>query len=639
MLENFMGFTGTFGFHGGRNVLIGQNGSGKTRIANAVYFGLYGKSADGKMPGDFEIKSIQDGETVHDVNYSVYQEWLIDGEPLVIERIYKEKWTKSRGKTEHELTGHEVDYRINGDAKTTKRQFDEKIESVFGNRFRLCSDLTALHEIPWESKKANVVNLRREILTDMIGGESSKDEIIDSIAGFREALNGRTPEQARKNEDERQSEINKEIKEIPFSIKERIRQIDELTEQNCSEAEALKAYDNAQALKQGAETAIAKWKAGNTGNIEKIRDINQKLEKAESEFGDQKRAARIEWNQTQNGIEDLSKQVERDRRDLQRLETQIEGLRQDWSEINSESFTGSDNCPTCGQMLPEEMRSEALEKFNISKSNRLEENQKSGKALAAKIKATTAEIEQKQADIAELQKAEKPEIIEQSENDEIKKLKYLLEKLREEKSPEVPEDLNAELTAATEALNAAQRVKLAFETLANTQARIDELKNRKNELSTLNNKVVKFVSMHEQYMQAVAELTEGPINERFNYVRFRMFDKQVNGALIPTCDIMSKDSKPLAGALSTGEGMTGGIDICSTFQNHHGLSAPIIIDNASELTIIPNFLDCQTIELHHARHEPVIAPAYAMHTGLKTYISEATFKNLSAEDQQNYKIL
>jgi len=218
-MKNFMGCTGSFEFDPGRNIFAGKNGAGKTRIANGIYFGLYGKSFAGKMPGDFEIKTIVEGEIVHDVDYAVAQTWMIDGEELTLERIYREKWTKKRGRTDSELTGHEVDYRINGDAKTTKRDFEERVEKTFGNAFRLCSDLFALQKMPWISKQAEVMQRRREILTDCFG-DCDKEKIIDGIDGFRKVLDKRTPEQARKNTDEKKAEINKELKEIPISIAE-----------------------------------------------------------------------------------------------------------------------------------------------------------------------------------------------------------------------------------------------------------------------------------------------------------------------------------------------------------------------------------------------------------------------------------
>jgi hypothetical protein len=278
--------------------------------------------------------------------------------------------------------------------------------------------------------------------------------------------------------------------------------------------------------------------------------------------------------------------------------------------------------------------------FNAQRSNRLEENDTNGKKLSTQLEKSQKTLYELENQKAELEKETKPAILDQTENNEIKRLKAEIETIKaamDEAQP-VPDELTHALEVAEKELERAQELKAAFTALEETQNRIRELEARKKELAKLNSEVEKYIDMHERYMEQVANLTEGPVNERFEKVMFRMFDRLAKGDLIPACDIMSKDGKPLDGALSMGESLGAGIDIVKTFQGEWGISATTIIDEASELTIIPD-LKCQTIELHHARHEPKIAPAYAIHKLLLTYVSEETFSALDAEKQKEYTIL
>ena len=129
-LKNFKGLSKKLVFGPGENVFKGDNGTGKTTVFDAENWLLFGVDSLGKA--EFEIKTIEDGETMHNAEHTVVGLYDVEGEKDVLElsRTFKEKWAKPRGQLEREFSGHETDFRING-KKVTKKKYQEKIDSLF----------------------------------------------------------------------------------------------------------------------------------------------------------------------------------------------------------------------------------------------------------------------------------------------------------------------------------------------------------------------------------------------------------------------------------------------------------------------------------------------------------------------------
>ncbi len=80
------------------------------------------------------------------------------------------------------------------------------------------------------------------------------------------------------------------------------------------------------------------------------------------------------------------------------------------------------------------------------------------------------------------------------------------------------------------------------------------------------------------------------MNGLFRYVKFKLFDTQVNGEEVEVCEA-TFNGVPY-GDCSTGEKVVVGLDIIRAIQRHTGVSAPIFIENAEGITDYPdNVLD------------------------------------------------
>ena len=94
-----------------------------------------------------------------------------------------------------------------------------------------------------------------------------------------------------------------------------------------------------------------------------------------------------------------------------------------------------------------------------------------------------------------------------------------------------------------------------------------------------------------EFMKAKVSLVEQRINSAFSYVKFKLFDTQVDGTEYDTCECMV-DGTPYSD-LNTAKKMNAGIDIINALCRAKGVTAPIFIDkreSVSELISCPSQL-------------------------------------------------
>ena len=142
-LRNFKGIKEvTIPTAGGNDVNIyGDNATGKTTIMDAFIWLLFDK--DSQNSSNFNIKTLDElGKPVHMLEHEVIGSLEIDGKEIELQKIYKERWTKKRGQTDSELTGHTTNHFINGVPKS-KTEYSCRNEycsySWYSNRNTNCT--------------------------------------------------------------------------------------------------------------------------------------------------------------------------------------------------------------------------------------------------------------------------------------------------------------------------------------------------------------------------------------------------------------------------------------------------------------------------------------------------------------------
>ena len=267
----------------------------------------------------------------------------------------------------------------------------------------------------------------------------------------------------------------------------------------------------------------------------------------------------------------------------------------------------------------ENKKAEAEKKFNAEKASRLELNVKQGKAIAAQIQDVEKKIESCKVLIAEtegklneansgdgnaINKSHEPDyeivrvhfldkqnykaIAGQVANaeDELRQLGPVTvvdtTSLQNEKK---------ELQVKLDGLKADLRKR---DQIVSGNARIDELKTQQQELSQKLSDLEKSEFTIAEFEKAKIDMVESRINGMFRLVKFRMFNRQINGGLEPTC-VCTINGVPFPDLNNAGK-INAGLDVLSTLSVHHGISGPVWIDNSESVnSLLP--IESQLIRL------------------------------------------
>ena len=208
--------------------IYGENGTGKTSIFDAFTWLLFDKDSQDRVVGDkesnFQIKTFNgNNEVLHGLEHTVSATLNIDGKDITLSKTYKEKWTKKRGESEKNLTGHETLYYID-EIPLKKVEYQGKISSIIGEQlFKLLSNpLYFSNNLKWQN--------RREILMDIIGNiddESVFNNRLD-LKPLESLLADKSIDDLKKQVAARKKKLNADIKAIPIRIDEASNSVKEL---------------------------------------------------------------------------------------------------------------------------------------------------------------------------------------------------------------------------------------------------------------------------------------------------------------------------------------------------------------------------------------------------------------------------
>jgi chromosome segregation ATPase len=345
-----------------------------------------------------------------------------------------------------------------------------------------------------------------------------------------------------------------------------------------------------------------------------------KSERMDLEFKIKERV-QADYNDKRNKQLDLQRQVANDERDLrneekmlagyedefERLKANKETLIKEWREINARQLVFDDNafvCPTCGRQLEiddiERKQGEMTEKFNARKAADLEANNRKGQAMKQRMTEVEASISGSKMKIGQLEekiakeKANElytatltaPDATPAIEADaEYQRLTSEIEVLEKELAVPTTAPDTAELSEKKKQYAAdidEIKTKLAKrDTINRTNQRISELetqlRNQSDELSSLEG--IEFTMA--AFAKAKIEAVESRINHLFSIVRFKMFETQINGGEVETCEA-TVDGVPYSD-LNNAMKINAGLDIINAICGSEGVTAPIFIDNAESI--------------------------------------------------------
>ncbi|WP_139904807.1 hypothetical protein [Clostridium thermarum] len=121
------------------------------------------------------------------------------------------------------------------------------------------------------------------------------------------------------------------------------------------------------------------------------------------------------------------------------------------------------------------------------------------------------------------------------------------------------------------------------------KTRIGELLDHEKYLATQIAELEGQEMLCEDYIKTKVELLEQGINEKFNLVKFKLFNVLMNGNLEECCEALI-DGVPFSSANNAGQ-INAGLDIINALSTHYGVQAPVFIDNRESINKI---IDCKS---------------------------------------------
>lgn len=609
--------------------VFGDNATGKTTLADAQYWLLFDKDSKGTKNFSPKTKD-ENGQDVHNVENIVEGTYLIDGVKVTFKKVFSEVWKKKRGAATPEFSGHTTDYFIDGVPVKANEYADRVNVLPQQTLLALSSPTYFAEELP--------ISQRREMLMEIVG-DITDYEVIESNEDLKELkeylIKPMTTSQYYgvdeyfKIAKSRLTEINKELNSMPTRIDEAKKAMPELVD-----------VDSEGVEREIALLTIEKQKLTDkltASQGEKLADIRTKIAELKAELLESEAAHKQKYSTANDAINEeikavISKRnvstatVDKLKSDAVRQEFKIKTLNEDrnkllkkYAEISKTTWSGDENCPTCGQALPVADVEKAKEQFNLDKSNKLLELNQKGKETCSKeiiadaenklaeikqaIKNENAKIEGYLSEISALEEKliATPPFSETEQYQQINnKITLMCNKMERIKTMENANNaaINLQIEEIEKKLADCSDKKATIKLIETQKARIAELEKQQKQLSIEYEKVTKGIYLCEQFIRTKVSMLTDNINSRFENVKFRLFTEQINGGLKEDCEPLVPSVNgliPFAYANNAAR-INAGLDIIRVLSEHYKTSMPVFVDNAESVTQLNN-TDLQVIRL------------------------------------------
>lgn len=611
--------------------IFGDNGTGKTTIADAFLWLLFGKDTSDRK--DFEIKTLdENNEPFHRLDHEVEALLLVDGTEVLLKRSYREKWVKKRGSNDTEFAGHETTYFWN-DVPMKQDEYQAKIADMLQESvFKLITNTNYFSSLKWQD--------RRNVLLKMAGDISDADVFKglikkDGAAQYEDlifALNKKSIDEYKREIGSKKKKIKDELLLIPSRIDEANRSLPDVVDYSAIESLLGSVESEIVTIDKmlSDKTEAQKERQKLIGELMYSKQ-NLNLQANEIEFDvrtqvqKDAQARTVSINERKQVIKEKDSVINKSREDYSKLSTKRNELtseqtkiREQWNKENETTLVFNDAdfcCPTCKRAFEatdiDAKKTEFTSNFNSNKSKKLEELSARGKALTTEIKEIDTKLGNINADgvklkqeLAQLQEAlieaeKEHERLTLSEEETYNSTlstheKYIslhteIAELQQKIDEPVSIESNTALTFRKSELNkSADEYKKQLATKdqrEKTLARIQELEKSERDMSQELSTLEGIEFSIDQFTRAKMDALEATINGKFNLVKFKLFDKQINGGEVECCDVLI-NGVPFADA-NTASKMNAGLDIINALSKHYNVNAPIFIDNRESVVRIP----------------------------------------------------
>lgn len=606
--------------------IYGDNAAGKTSIFDAFTWCLFGKDSSDRK--DFEVKTLDvNNEVIPNIEHEVETTIQVEQQVITLKRVLREKWTKRRGSTETEFTGNETLYFWN-DVPCQQKEFQDKVSTLVDEGlFKLITNPLYFNvNMKWQDRREVLFSMAEKVSDSDVFQAITTSKNAEQIKQVMAVLNqGKTAIEYKKEIGAKKKKLKDELVLIPARIDEVFKskpdplnyeaiqeQIDEhklglskidTQKESITKAQSVqnKAILDKQSELNGLKSKLQQLKYELTNEFKaKSNDISSKIQ-------DLNHSMQLKKNAIVNNNNDIV----RHNASISTLERENADLRDKWGAINQEEFKMDDDktiCPSCKRPLEDadiHNITETLQcNFNESKAKRLQAIQDQGSRnkttiedLTAKIKACENEISELGATVNAI--ATDIEILNNQLNE--------IANTTVEPSPEI-----IELENKISSFEIPQANEIDFSELNatrfNIQSEIDSLNKliaTQSQIESANKRIAELQAQESEYSQQLADLESHEfvldafnknkidlmvqaVNSKFEHVKFKLFEKQINGGEAEICEVLVNTNGawvPFSNGNKAGQ-INAGLDIINTLCKHHDVYAPIFIDNRESVNVL-----------------------------------------------------
>lgn len=614
------------------NVVKGRNGIGKSTIADAISWVLFGTNQSGATKFGIKTKD-KDGNEIEDVAHSVEISLSVQDEQEGL-TCYVLTRTLTETRKEDGSVTNSYTYKVDGEVETAG-DFKKVVDAICPEEvFRLCSSPYSFTQMDWSEQRKRLNEMFGvPSVEDVTGGDKKYDAI-------KELLEKDDVDKVLKHLNYKRKEVQKSLDEVPVRLEalknvlpkaEDWADIENRIKEKGLEIDATRKSLNT--IDNGGADLIRKQQNISILNLDykRKRIMEESAQRKMGEIlkanAEAKTACKKAVAEAEQNIEDLKQKsksfdvalVKCDAR-MNELDAEKADGKEKWKLIKARKWEWNEDdafCPTCKQPLPEDQVQRIMEESKKAFLNnqasdlkklgddavRIKEEVKkceeNTEYFKTQQKATQTQLDKAEAELIEARKAleeqtnkeeekvsvetllaEKPEY--KQVCDRIKKIEAEQEKPADEGMSEEDKKLKADLEkklkdleSEREVLASRLAVKAQWEKVnAQIVGLHEERTQWKEQIDSLDEKI----KAASDFQKRSCEVLEENVNRRFKLVRWKMFRRQLDGTEKPWCEC-SVDGVPYSD-LNTAAKINAGLDITNTLKRHYGVDVPCVIDNA-----------------------------------------------------------
>lgn len=600
------------------NVISGDNGTCKSTVADAYAWCLWGTNMMNRT--DFTIYPLDSNNNPNlGVMPEVSVHLKVDGVVTIFTRRLVSKYSRpTKDQPDSIFKGSVVEYAING-VPHKATSFKNEVEEICSiDNFKLLSNPSYFNALTMQEKRAKLQTIAPIILDETIAlpYPDVHKAILDgkTVQGLRrevismrektQLLLDKIPSRKDENEKDRVTDVDFDaLRQRERSLQAEIDAIDRsMANKSHLSAEKLTQVNNLRSEQAEIETQIHEIKTSIAKELRcKSNATNETIFNLQQQKAEYSRE-----------LSSMNKELDFMNKELEIFNRKLNASREEWIRVNAEEFThhGQDVCPTCNRPFSEHEKMNTLsveiERFNIIKTNSLDEIEATAKDIKCAMSATNINIVHTKEKCIELEfKIKKLEDNLKQENLTLNNLptqdqmlgasleyKTLMLKLDSIHVALAPMNMGTtdDDKTGSRKLELQTQLRSVISNLAKEQRnveidkRLEELELQQKELSQVISTAKGVEYQIECFLKDKANAIEESIASLFTIVKFKMFEpNKTNEGEQDICECMV-DGVPYNGNLNTASRVNAGIDIINTFSKAYGISVPIWVDNKESVT-------------------------------------------------------